>query len=131
MHHPLERLKKSYSQFGARILGPWRGFGKGAGLKNTVTEPKRGWLPHGDKPGLIQFITFRLWDSMPASRRGEWEHLLSANARSNAPRSGAQSIALRERRPGPKRPPAILPNGYNIFETALAGYFLKAGGVGV
>ncbi len=42
---------------------------------------------------------------MPASRRGEWEHLLAINERSNAPRSnmsgdasrpGAQSIALPE-----------------------------------
>jgi REP element-mobilizing transposase RayT len=63
---------------------------------------ERGYLPHCDKPGLVQFITFRLWDSMPASRRGEWEYLL-AISRSNAPRSGdshvgAQSIALREQR---------------------------------
>jgi len=36
---------------------------------------ERGYLPHCDYPGLIQFITFRLADSMPASRRGEWEHL--------------------------------------------------------
>ncbi|HEX5397797.1 MAG TPA: transposase [Verrucomicrobiae bacterium] len=37
---------------------------------------ERGYLPHCDFPGLIQFVTFRLADSMPASRRGEWEHLL-------------------------------------------------------
>jgi type I restriction enzyme R subunit/putative DNA methylase len=37
---------------------------------------ERGYLPHCDFPDLIQFITFRLADSMPASRRGEWEHLL-------------------------------------------------------
>ena len=36
---------------------------------------ERGYLPHCDYPGLIQFVTFRLGDSMPASRRGEWEHL--------------------------------------------------------
>lgn len=68
---------------------------------------ERGYLPHCDKPGLTQFITFRLWDSMPASRRGEWEHLLSINERSNAPRTGAsgdaspvgaRSIASREQR---------------------------------
>jgi len=59
---------------------------------------ERGYLPHCDKPGLVQFVTFRLWDSMPASRRGEWEHLLAINTRSNAPRSGAQSIASREQR---------------------------------
>jgi putative transposase len=38
---------------------------------------QRGYLPHCDYPGLIQFITFRLADSMPISRRGEWEKLLS------------------------------------------------------
>jgi REP element-mobilizing transposase RayT len=59
---------------------------------------ERGYLPHCDKPGLVQFITFRLWDSMPASRKGEWEHLLALDVRSDAPRFGAQSIALREQR---------------------------------
>ena len=45
--------------------------------------------------GLVQFITFRLCDSMPTSRKGEWEHLLAIAERSNAPRSsaGARSIA--------------------------------------
>jgi len=37
---------------------------------------ERGYLPHCDFPGLVQFVTFRLADSMPGSRRGEWEHLL-------------------------------------------------------
>jgi REP element-mobilizing transposase RayT len=52
---------------------------------------ERGYLPHCDKPGLTQFVTFRLWDSMPASRRCEWEHLLAINVRSDAPRSGTAS----------------------------------------
>jgi REP element-mobilizing transposase RayT len=38
---------------------------------------ERGYLPHCDYPGLIQFVTFRLKDSMPETRRREWEHLLS------------------------------------------------------
>jgi putative transposase len=38
---------------------------------------ERGHLPHCDFPSLVQFVTFRLADSMPASRRGEWEHLLA------------------------------------------------------
>jgi len=38
---------------------------------------ERGYLPHCDFPGLVQFVTFRLADSMPASRRGEWEHFLA------------------------------------------------------
>ncbi len=37
---------------------------------------ERGYLPHCDFPGLVQFVTFRLADSMPVSCRGEWEHLL-------------------------------------------------------
>lgn len=37
---------------------------------------QRGYLPHRDSPGLIQFVTFRLCDSFPAARRGEWEALL-------------------------------------------------------
>ena len=37
---------------------------------------KRGYLPHCDFPGFVQFVTFRLADSMPISRRTEWEHLL-------------------------------------------------------
>ena len=37
---------------------------------------ERGYLPHCDKPGLVQLVTLRLVDSLPTSRRGEWEHLL-------------------------------------------------------
>jgi putative DNA methylase len=36
----------------------------------------RGYLPHYDKPGTIQMLTFRLADAMPAVRRHEWEVLL-------------------------------------------------------
>jgi putative transposase len=36
----------------------------------------RGYLPHYDKPGLVQTVTFRLADSLPKTKRGEWEHLL-------------------------------------------------------
>ena len=37
---------------------------------------ERGYLPHRDEPGLVQFVTFRLTDTFPLSLRGEWEHLL-------------------------------------------------------
>ncbi len=37
---------------------------------------ERGYLPHRDEPGLIQFVTFRLADSFPAELRHEWEQLL-------------------------------------------------------
>jgi REP element-mobilizing transposase RayT len=36
---------------------------------------ERGYLPHRDEPGLIQFVTFRLADSFPTALRSEWEHL--------------------------------------------------------
>jgi REP-associated tyrosine transposase len=37
---------------------------------------ERGYLPHRDEPGLVQFVTYRLTDSFPESLRSEWEHLL-------------------------------------------------------
>ena len=37
---------------------------------------QRGYLPHCDVPGVTQFVTFRLADALPASRRSEWEALL-------------------------------------------------------
>jgi len=37
----------------------------------------RGYLPHCDKPGTIQMVTFRLADAMPVSLRREWEDLLT------------------------------------------------------
>jgi len=37
---------------------------------------QRGYLPHCDEPGLTQLITIRLHESLPISRRGEWEFLL-------------------------------------------------------
>ena len=36
---------------------------------------ERGYLPHRDEPGLIQFVTFRLADCFPEASRSEWEHL--------------------------------------------------------
>ncbi len=56
---------------------------------------ERGYLPHCDKPGLAQFVTIRLWDSLPASRLGEWEHLLAIAKRSDAPRSNSPGAASR------------------------------------
>jgi REP element-mobilizing transposase RayT len=62
---------------------------------------ERGYLPHCDRPGLTQFVTFRLWDSLPGSRRGEWENLLTIAKRSDAPRDAkaeARRAAAREQR---------------------------------
>jgi putative transposase len=36
---------------------------------------ERGYLPHRDEPGLVQFVTFRLIDTFPEALRQEWEHL--------------------------------------------------------
>src|SRR5688572_20375386 len=36
---------------------------------------ERGYLPHRDAPGLIQFLTFRLKDSFPKELRAEWAAL--------------------------------------------------------
>jgi putative transposase len=44
------------------------------GFKGWTT---RGYLPHFDKPGTLQMLTFRLHDAMPASRQREWEELLA------------------------------------------------------
>ncbi|HXR04998.1 MAG TPA: transposase [Verrucomicrobiae bacterium] len=37
---------------------------------------ERGYLPHRDEPGLIQFITFHLADCFPVTLRSEWEAVL-------------------------------------------------------
>jgi putative transposase len=37
---------------------------------------QRGYLPHFDVPGVTQFVTLRLSDALPASRRREWEALM-------------------------------------------------------
>lgn len=37
---------------------------------------ERGYLPHRDEPGLTQFVTFRLADTLPEALRSEWEHHL-------------------------------------------------------
>ncbi len=48
----------------------------GASANGFLGWHQRGYLPHRDQPGLTQFVTFRLHDAMPASRRSEWEALL-------------------------------------------------------
>lgn len=42
------------------FLGPFRGW------------HTRGYIPHCDKPGLLQMVNYRLHDAMPAGRRREW-----------------------------------------------------------
>jgi hypothetical protein len=48
--------------------------------KQHIEQGFRGWyengyLPHRDEPGLTQFVTFRLADSLPEELRSEWEAL--------------------------------------------------------
>ena len=45
-------------------------------LKGFLGWHERGYLPHRDAPGLVQFITFHLADSFPSALRSEWEALL-------------------------------------------------------
>lgn len=56
--------------FCIQLLSPFR----------AMADPKgwhsRGYLPHFDRPNLIQAITFRLHDSMPRVRLDEWEREL-------------------------------------------------------
>lgn len=47
-----------------------------AKAKGFLGWHQRGYLPHYDAPWVTQLVTLRLVDSLPASRRGEWEHLL-------------------------------------------------------
>jgi REP element-mobilizing transposase RayT len=37
---------------------------------------EHGYLPHRDRAGLVQFVTFRLADAFPQNLRSEWEALL-------------------------------------------------------
>lgn len=56
-----------------------------AKAKGFLGWHQRGYLPHYDAPGVTQFVTLRLADSLPASRRGEWEHLLRIENAAGAP----------------------------------------------
>jgi REP element-mobilizing transposase RayT len=51
-----------------------RSFQREDGIKGFPGWHERGYLPHRDEPGLTQFVTFRLADSFPQSRRSEWEY---------------------------------------------------------
>jgi putative transposase len=37
---------------------------------------ERGYLPHRDEPGLVQFVSFRLADAFPEEKCSEWKALL-------------------------------------------------------
>ena len=52
-----------------------------AGIAGFTGWHERGYLPHRDEPGLVQFVTFHTADSFPASLRSEWMALLSIEDR--------------------------------------------------
>ncbi|MEW6212531.1 MAG: DUF1156 domain-containing protein, partial [Acidobacteriota bacterium] len=65
----------------------------------------RGYLPHFDQANLLQMITFRLDDALPASRRAEWEAMLNIEDEEDRRRkleeyldAGYGSCALRDDR---------------------------------
>ena len=65
---------------------------------HTPTPPKgwhsRGYHPHFDQPGLIQSITFRLHDSVPAALVQQWREEL--DILSNTPADDERQARLRE-----------------------------------
>jgi putative transposase len=80
MNLPSKRLRKPPYNPGVRDLVS--GKGQWSTLSKTEADQvgfggwnERGYLPHRDEPGLIQFVTFRLADTFPESLRSEWEHL--------------------------------------------------------
>jgi len=55
----------------------------------------RGYLPHLDQPGLVQSITFRLYDSVPAHVVGSWRNELQCT--SSLPATDPRMVELRKR----------------------------------
>ncbi|RME89457.1 MAG: hypothetical protein D6766_14700, partial [Verrucomicrobia bacterium] len=65
-------------------------------------EPHRGWhsrgyLPHWDHPGMIQFVTFRLHDAVPQEMVAQWQAELGLTAIGKGPwdRAGKDACAPR------------------------------------
>ncbi len=55
----------------------------------------RGYLPHLDQPGLVQFITFRLYDSVPAHVIESWRQEL--HCKPSLPATDPRVVELRKR----------------------------------
>jgi hypothetical protein len=47
-----------------------------AGSEGAPIWRQRGYLPHRDGKGLLQFVTWRLADAFPGALRSEWKGLL-------------------------------------------------------
>ena len=69
-HHPQVRKLVEQQRLGSRNPSPDEQI---AGFRGWN---ERGYLPHRDECGLIQFVTFRLADGFPTELRHEWEKLL-------------------------------------------------------
>jgi putative transposase len=77
--NPAPRRKPPYNP-GLRDLVAGKRDGSSPLDDETLKQGFRGWhergyLPHRDEPGLVQFVTFRLADCFPQELRGEWEAL--------------------------------------------------------
>src|SRR5688572_22912411 len=55
----------------------------------------RGYLPHFDEPGLVQSITFRLYDSVPREVLQQWQSELGWHEAMHA--GDLRSVELRKR----------------------------------
>jgi len=86
----------------------------------------RGYLPHYDQPGLAQAVTFRLADSLPQSKRVEWEHLFQVSDEGERIRQieryldqGAGSCLLRRYR---LIAWCVMPNHVHVLFETSGGY---------
>ncbi|MEX0804112.1 MAG: DUF1156 domain-containing protein [Candidatus Binatia bacterium] len=57
----------------------------------------RGYLPHFDQPGLVQSITFRLYDSLPHDVLEHWKQELGWREQMSADDPDPVAVELRER----------------------------------
>ncbi len=70
---------------------------------STVPRSVRGWhsrgyLPHLDAPGLVQFVTFRLADSVPQELIQSWRQELALEGNKEASRSKRTALQRRVER---------------------------------
>lgn len=79
------------------ILNAWQPGSAGilAGDDGAARWYSRGYLPHLDQPGLVQAVTFRLHDAVPAAVVEEWKAEVAWLA--NLPASDPREVELRRR----------------------------------
>ncbi len=74
----------------------------------------RGYLPHFDRPGLVQFITFRLADSIPTDILTRWKQEVAL-----AEVSGRDTVAIGSLREYHRRVEACLDAGHGACHLRL------------